>query len=34
MKENVMAIDTLVVYVGVYDSVELAEADYQVVRPP
>ena len=27
-----MAIDTLVAYVGVYDSVEAAEADYQVVK--
>jgi hypothetical protein len=27
-----MAIDTLVAYVGVYDSVEDAEADYQLVK--
>jgi len=27
-----MAIDTLIAYVGVYDSVEAAEADYQLVK--
>ena len=27
-----MAIDTLIAYVGVYDSVEAAVADYQVVK--
>ena len=31
-RRNVMAIDTLMAYVGVYDSVEDAEADYQLVK--
>src|SRR5215212_923978 len=32
MKEMEMAVDTFVVYVGVYPSVEYAEADYQLVK--